>query len=115
MDGVAGDGREGAEPGETPEHRHLKRLALARLFRLMSGLMKEPCPTTQYGLCYWCGQPLKYSDRVWISDLREAHSPTCPWVEVIDYKKLDDEWRTRDGGSEARVPEGDGDHPGGGV
>lgn len=100
---------------EIREHRHIKRLALARMFRLMSGLMRLPCPETKYGNCYWCGVQMHYSDRVYIGDLRGHHQEGCPWKEVLDYKQLEDEWEVRGGGSEARVPETDGDPSGEGV
>lgn len=105
LDDLAGDGREGEET------RHLKRLALSRLYRLIKGMVQKPCPETAYGCCYWCGVPLHYSERVYIGDLLDHHRTGCPWVEVLDYRRSFIEGDD-DGGSEARVPEGDGDHPG---
>lgn len=72
------------------EHRHLYRLALSRMFRLMGGLLKKECPSSGNGRCYWCGVPmyLEHTEGgpVYIGDLRGQHNKECPWAEVVDFK-----------------------------
>lgn len=109
---MAGDGR------ESETQRHIKRLALARLFRLMQGLQKKECPVDQWGNCYWCGAGLFWDGR-YVGNLRGQHHAGCLWNEVIDYQYLEDEWLVREkngAGSEqgderdagqARLPDGE--------
>lgn len=71
------------------ENRHLYRLALSRMYRLMRGLLKKECPSVS-GKCYWCGTPM-YLEHiaggpVYIGDLRGQHNKECPWAEVVDFK-----------------------------
>lgn len=78
------------------EHRHLYRLALSRMYRLMRGLMKKRCPSEsgRWGFCYWCGaatyMPRQATEDepepVYIGDLRGQHDKECPWAEVVDFK-----------------------------
>ena len=65
---------------------------MARLFRLVTGLQKRPCPTVNYD-CYWCGADLfegsgRPGDLRYVGESREAHRPDCPWIEVIAYVSL---------------------------
>ena len=76
---------------DDPEVRHLYRLGLSRLYRIMGGLMKKYCPSSgeARGGCYWCGAelylPMEDGSRVYIGDLRGQHNGGCPWNEVIDF------------------------------
>jgi hypothetical protein len=90
----SGDGREIPEYlrlARESEQRHVKRLALSRLWRLMNGLLEKNCPSSgdDPDTCYWCGAPI-YTNfipggRRYVGDFRGQHKVGCPWSEVIDW------------------------------
>jgi hypothetical protein len=110
------DGVPVPETAEVQELRHLKRLATARLYRLMEGLLERDCPETPAGKCYWCRVDMHYplnSDRIYIGDLRGHHQPWCPWTEVLDYKPF---WEKDDADQGTQgLPVDRGAHPDGPV
>lgn len=80
---VEGDGGE----EQAKAIRHFQRLGLARLFRLVTGMMKKQCPYDTRGDCYWCGAPILFVG-TYVGDQPGTHRPNCPWNEVIDYAAL---------------------------
>lgn len=92
MDGVAGDGREAQTQDNALAVRVHRIAALARLYRLVTGMQRSGCPHNNWD-CYWCGVDIyelnaERTGADYIGDRPGLHQPGCPWNEVIDYATL---------------------------
>jgi hypothetical protein len=60
---------------------------MARLYRIVRGMHRKPCPADSDGRCYWCGAQVYLSglgpEDSSTGNIPGLHAKDCPWSEYV--------------------------------